>query len=89
MWVVTGKAIEVGLSKSVETYILSSHCLMLDTELQDLMYALLGFRLALVPSLLSVPPFPLFWNWECLLCCCILEVCKLFDLQRLKTKSLP
>lgn len=50
-----------------------------DTELQDLVFALLGFSLRLVQFFLAVPPLLRFKMGMHILCHCMLEVYHLFS----------
>lgn len=49
-----------------------------DTERQDLMFVLLGFALPVVPSILSMSPFPPFGIGMFVLCHFMLELCTCF-----------
>jgi hypothetical protein len=51
---------------------------MQNIELQNLIFALLNFALALIPSFLSMPPFFHFEMEICTLYHCVLEVYNLF-----------
>jgi hypothetical protein len=57
VWAANSKARVVGLPKLVGSHIMTSYAQMLEMELQNLIFAFLGFCLALVQSLLSFSPF--------------------------------
>jgi hypothetical protein len=60
MWFTTGQAMREGLPKSLGDHVMSQ---ITDMGLQDLMFALLGFSLALVPSPFLCP-YSCFLEWE-------------------------
>jgi hypothetical protein len=62
MWAAAGQAVGVGLPMLIEVLIMIPHAPEDRYKPQDLMFPLLGFSLALVPSLLSIDPISLIWN---------------------------
>jgi hypothetical protein len=75
----------MGLLKSTGAHITPSLALIPEMKLQDLVFALLDFGLALVPSIHSMPPFLPFGMGMFTLCHCRLEARKLmFYFYRVK-----
>jgi uncharacterized protein involved in cysteine biosynthesis len=62
MYTATSTAIGAWLPKPSEVHITSCVPQILDLELQDFMFSLLGFGFAFVLLLLSITPIHPFWN---------------------------
>jgi hypothetical protein len=90
MWATNGKAIRIGLPKPPGGQMMTLLPHMLETELQDLMFVLLGFSLVLVKSF-HVSLLSSLLEGECLLCAIISWKYGTFFLilQGLTDKSLP